>query len=407
MRQFNYKCVVSKNGTKMYYKRVKGKWKRISNKVGKQAEKGKKKYRIDEEWTRAGFLDANNNPAKYKPDIKPIERIEEIARIKEVKGKGEENKKKCSFCENNWINNNEDGIGTIKTLTQDSCEKIINEGYDNTIWELYGQRPNDDFNNSKNKRCVSGNYYHREALCGGAKDGKRRPIMTQLNKLICEDKDFEECWKEMTQYYACWQERTKCLPSSPPEKKKNHKTEVGHARRRYETARNKIIEMSKKDYRKYDNDNIYTNFPDDENELPVIYFGRGLGGKKNFYFQTCKGVNNLHIINPNKNNISKIFKSILKTVEDKLLVELLDEKDKYKGLQEKVVEWVEKNNDQIEKNKTIDEKIKEEKNDENKIKLEEEKIKLEEEKIKLEEDINKYEKKNNKKEGGYRKNKQI
>ena len=45
MKQFNYKCVVSKNGTKMYYKRVNKKWKRISNKVGMKAEKGKKKYR--------------------------------------------------------------------------------------------------------------------------------------------------------------------------------------------------------------------------------------------------------------------------------------------------------------------------------------------------------------------------
>ena len=46
MRQFNYKCIVSKNGNKMYYKRVGGKWKRISNKLGKNAEKGKKKYEI-------------------------------------------------------------------------------------------------------------------------------------------------------------------------------------------------------------------------------------------------------------------------------------------------------------------------------------------------------------------------
>ena len=44
MRQFNYKCVVAKNGTKMYYKRVNSKWKRISNKVGQKAEKGKRKY---------------------------------------------------------------------------------------------------------------------------------------------------------------------------------------------------------------------------------------------------------------------------------------------------------------------------------------------------------------------------
>ena len=45
MRQYNYKCVVNKNGIKMYYKRINNKWKRISNKIGMKAEKGKKKYR--------------------------------------------------------------------------------------------------------------------------------------------------------------------------------------------------------------------------------------------------------------------------------------------------------------------------------------------------------------------------
>ena len=44
MKQFKHKCVVTKNGTKMYYKRVKNKWQRISNKVGMKAEKGKRKY---------------------------------------------------------------------------------------------------------------------------------------------------------------------------------------------------------------------------------------------------------------------------------------------------------------------------------------------------------------------------
>ena len=39
MKQFNYKCVVSKNGNKMYYKRVNNKWKRISNKTGMKAER--------------------------------------------------------------------------------------------------------------------------------------------------------------------------------------------------------------------------------------------------------------------------------------------------------------------------------------------------------------------------------
>ena len=41
---YNYKCIVSKNGTKMYYKKTNNKWKRISNKLGMKAEKGKRKY---------------------------------------------------------------------------------------------------------------------------------------------------------------------------------------------------------------------------------------------------------------------------------------------------------------------------------------------------------------------------
>ena len=49
MKQFNYKCVVAKNGTKMYYKRVKNKWKRISNSLGMKAEKGKRKYMMTKE----------------------------------------------------------------------------------------------------------------------------------------------------------------------------------------------------------------------------------------------------------------------------------------------------------------------------------------------------------------------
>ena len=42
--KYNYKCIVAKNG-KRYYKNVNGKWKRVSNKVGEKAEKGKRKYR--------------------------------------------------------------------------------------------------------------------------------------------------------------------------------------------------------------------------------------------------------------------------------------------------------------------------------------------------------------------------
>ena len=62
MRQFNYKCVVAKNDTKMYYKRVHNKWKRISNKVGMKAEKGKKKYKTN------GKNNNNNNNNKKESE---------------------------------------------------------------------------------------------------------------------------------------------------------------------------------------------------------------------------------------------------------------------------------------------------------------------------------------------------
>ena len=47
MKQYNYKCVVTKNGVRMYYKRVHNKWKRITNAVGMKAEKRKRKFLCD------------------------------------------------------------------------------------------------------------------------------------------------------------------------------------------------------------------------------------------------------------------------------------------------------------------------------------------------------------------------
>ena len=75
MKQYNYKCIVSKNGSKMYYKRVNSKWKRISNTLGQKAEKGKRKYNpmiVPESQIKSGqfriksFI--NPSPA-YKRDI--------------------------------------------------------------------------------------------------------------------------------------------------------------------------------------------------------------------------------------------------------------------------------------------------------------------------------------------------
>ena len=49
MRHFNHKCTVAKNGNKMYYQKVGGKWKRISNKMGMKAQKGKRLYKMNGE----------------------------------------------------------------------------------------------------------------------------------------------------------------------------------------------------------------------------------------------------------------------------------------------------------------------------------------------------------------------
>lgn len=43
-----YKCIVTKN-EKRYYKSVKGKWKRISNKMGEKVEKNKRTYRVNDD----------------------------------------------------------------------------------------------------------------------------------------------------------------------------------------------------------------------------------------------------------------------------------------------------------------------------------------------------------------------
>ena len=46
--KYNYKCVLS-NGNKRYYKNINGKWKRITNKVGAKAQRGKRTYRMEAE----------------------------------------------------------------------------------------------------------------------------------------------------------------------------------------------------------------------------------------------------------------------------------------------------------------------------------------------------------------------
>ena len=78
MKQFNYKCVVNKNGTKMYYKRVNKKWQRISNKTGQKAEKGKKKYRVKK--TNSDFID--NFIANFKKLNLPDKKIKKKTKKK-------------------------------------------------------------------------------------------------------------------------------------------------------------------------------------------------------------------------------------------------------------------------------------------------------------------------------------
>ena len=91
MRQFNYKCLVSKNGSKKYYQRVGGKWKRITNKMGMKAQKGKRVYKT-EFWEKSDeeridsmvrdFKDLQDKKIREKMEREKAEKIErEIERI--------------------------------------------------------------------------------------------------------------------------------------------------------------------------------------------------------------------------------------------------------------------------------------------------------------------------------------
>jgi hypothetical protein len=69
--KYNYKCIVAKNGNKMYYKQVNNKWKRITNKIGEKAEKGKMKYRASSKelcsrMTDKEMCDANPDLCEWK-----------------------------------------------------------------------------------------------------------------------------------------------------------------------------------------------------------------------------------------------------------------------------------------------------------------------------------------------------
>ena len=77
MKQYNYKCVVAKNGTKMYYKRVHNKWKRISNTCGIKVEKGKKKYRDNGEEKQKQKQIIDNIKEKMQKQQKYIDELEE------------------------------------------------------------------------------------------------------------------------------------------------------------------------------------------------------------------------------------------------------------------------------------------------------------------------------------------
>ena len=92
MKQFNYKCIVTKNGVKMYYKRVSGKngmkWKRITNNVGKSAEKGKRKYNPNGEEEKRLRKKAKKRYMTYADYLHKREREEEKEEKEEDNVKG-------------------------------------------------------------------------------------------------------------------------------------------------------------------------------------------------------------------------------------------------------------------------------------------------------------------------------
>ena len=130
MRQYNYKCIVTKNGMKMYYKRVSGKWKRISNKVGMKAEKGKRKYEKNKKNKKNIKNIITNNPSyklcedltlnkSFYPNVKPAQIR---AKRNLIYGKIKE-----------FINEkSKDGVKGIKFLLNEDDDYIPKQDFDET-----------------------------------------------------------------------------------------------------------------------------------------------------------------------------------------------------------------------------------------------------------------------------------
>ena len=154
MKQFNYKCV-AKNGNKMYYKKTKGKWKRITNKVGMKAEKGKRKYKMK--------MVTNNLITRINKNIEAWDIILDCFKNTEIDETNEH------------------------TIQRD-CEKIakcIEDKRETLISLNFPQNLNDDFNYF-NRKLFPG-LSHQDLLFSGNGDNQLKAM--NLNTILDKLKD--------------------------------------------------------------------------------------------------------------------------------------------------------------------------------------------------------------------------
>ena len=168
--KYNYKCVVAKNG-KRYYKNIKGKWKRISNLSGIKAERGKRKYRINNsdieklqkelDIPSKTFTQSINSAKERMGDLQSREMRKGI---EEIKRQLRENKiGTCNSCIgdiDNWFTGGKRGkklpSQSTRSFDCSNCLKEIYYSIPTTFWEIlhlsYNVFQSGEKNNEKARR---------------------------------------------------------------------------------------------------------------------------------------------------------------------------------------------------------------------------------------------------------------
>ena len=295
MGQYNYKCIVTKNGTKMYYKRVKGingmKWKRISNKVGMKAEKGKRKYNTTgctnskaDNYNIQATVDDGTCRNYVVTDIKPNPVIDSVNNIC-----SNDSDRKCSLCISNFIDFPSKARKVFSFITdqeEEECKKTFYTGLpsqtkiDHNITKYCGKsstegyhfrwcdKKDPDFGDKL--RCIEHRKRCRVAFGASADIGHDRKI-NKLEKAMKDNKDFEN---------YVYKTRKKCT-------KKNDDTY------------------------KYNKG------------LPIYLYKKPNEEKRYFLFQQCWNNSNFVTINPNREFIEYLIEQLLKIENDTISIPLI------------------------------------------------------------------------------------